>query len=208
MLPVFLLISLLFTTFTAASIVNPANVFTGCQTKDPGSTVQTGTYASATACNIQCSKTQASTGANKSIFQASTGTCSCSKGYGQPPEADYGNADQCIAGDFDTRIISTSFTLVGCYSNLVTNVPFQNKTGPNGCLTACSATKSVLQVGFYINSKVSTSILVILNEYLHNIRIQRITYVTAGPEVTIPRPRVVHTRTWFVTPRHHYPSRS
>ncbi|ORY24889.1 hypothetical protein BCR39DRAFT_313492 [Naematelia encephala] len=137
-----------------AALVTPANVFTGCQTSLPGSMVSVYNNGNATAftsgtqCNTACAN--ANGGYTHSYYQPSSGTCQCTVKYASPPANDYGYADSCASTlDYDTRLITTSFTLVGCYSTPPSGLSSIAKTGPNGCLSSC---EKYTQAGFYIGS--------------------------------------------------------
>ncbi|WVR09586.1 hypothetical protein IAU60_006656 [Kwoniella sp. DSM 27419] len=140
------------------AIVTPANVFTGCLNQLPGgmSSVYvngdpTVAFTSGTQCNTACAQAAPQSGATHSYFQKSTGTCQCTAKYNYNSQNDYGNADNCAnPADYDSRLISTSFHLVGCYSTApTTGLTSTTKSGPNGCLTSCSKTT---QAGFYLGS--------------------------------------------------------
>jgi hypothetical protein len=150
----------LFTLFTLhfdlihASLVTPANVFTGCQTKTPGymtslsyTSDNPNGWSSSTQCNAACAKVS---NINKSYFQNSTGSCQCTSKYNSPPEAGSGDMDRCASGDWDTRLETTSFAFVGCYTNAPTSgMTMSQYTGPSGCLTKCAKSQ---QASFFMGN--------------------------------------------------------
>lgn len=133
----------------SAQLVAPANVFTGCKTALPGGmSVLPGTFSDAQSCNTACYRAYPTL--PHSFFQPSTGSCQCTSRYPSPTENDSGNAGNCrLNTDWDTRLTSTSFHLVGCYTNRPAGLVGTAKTGPSGCTKSCA---SGLQAGFLITS--------------------------------------------------------
>jgi hypothetical protein len=133
-----------------SSAVTPANVFTGCQTALPGSqtNITSSAITTSTQCNTACSKITPAV--SHSNWQAGTMNCLCSSKYSGPPSNDYGNADGCNSpNDWDSRLTTTSYHLVGCYGVPPAGLTSNGKTGPNGCLSSCT---QQTQAGFFIGS--------------------------------------------------------
>lgn len=141
--------TLLLLSTVSGQLVNPANVFTGCKTALPGGmSIVPGNFSDGQSCNTACWRTYPAL--PHSFFQPSTGSCQCTSRYPSPPENDYGTADACrVNTDWDTRLTSTSFKLIGCYANRPAGLTSSARTGPSGCTKSCA---SGLQAGFLITS--------------------------------------------------------